>query len=214
VSHRQRSRTRPTPAATPGPARTAVSPARIRVAALAAVALAAVGAACGGSGTDGAAGNRPTDPTTLTTTPATGASPGTGIVSGALDAAGRPVADAADDTDPAPTPGSPVAAPTTLAPAQVGLPEFPARNAAGETIVLDETALLACAGAQIAWVHRGEEATAEARAVLGEAALRAAASAVGVIAGFAPALETAAAGGDLDVVDAVLSACTARGFAY
>jgi hypothetical protein len=127
-------------------------------------------------------------------------------------------------SDPAPGTTAPAGPPATtgastpvieqLSPAASGLPEVLATNSHDVPIALDETALLACANNQIAWVdlQRGDEQSAAN--YLSIAATRAAASAVQEVAAQASALESATRSFDRAVVDGFLSLCTERGFEY
>lgn len=113
---------------------------------------------------------------------------------------------------PAPTDAPP---PTALEPVSSGLPEVLSENSRGEKIRLDETALLACANNQIAWVALQQDDVAEADRVLAIAAERARTSAVPEISSAADAL-LAASEGDrrAGTVDDFLEVCVERGFEY
>lgn len=105
--------------------------------------------------------------------------------------------------------------PTTLEPVSSGLPEVLSENSRGEKIRLDETALLACANNQIAWVALQQDDVAEAERVLAIAAERARTSAVPEISSAADALAAAAEGERRTAtVDDFLEVCVERGFEY
>ncbi len=142
------------------------------------------------------------DPTT-TTTPAPGSSlPGPGD----------------DGSSPAsvPTTVPAVVAPTvTLAPAGVGVPEVPPLNEAGLPITIDETAQLACANSQFAWVALQQDDPSGATEELAVASQRAAASAVTAVSAYSDDLAGAMATNDpLVIVEAFLDLCVANGFEY
>jgi hypothetical protein len=104
---------------------------------------------------------------------------------------------------------------TTPLPAHSGVPTQPVSNSQGQPIVLDETALLACAKDQIAGVEFRQHDSAGAAASLTIAAERAAASAVPEVKAAAGSLRTAAVSGSpQDDVDGFLALCTQRGFEY
>lgn len=147
---------------------------------------------------------------------------------------GAPVTDpgAPDTTDPAapadgdasPTTDAPrttakpagsAGATTSLLPAASGLPEVLTKNSQGQDIALDETALLACAQNQIAWVALEQESPAEAADALRIASDRAADSAVDEVKAASAGLDAAADGTERRAtVDDFLALCVARGFEY
>ncbi|MDH4148687.1 MAG: hypothetical protein OEY23_26335 [Acidimicrobiia bacterium] len=95
------------------------------------------------------------------------------------------------------------------------MPDTPFVNERGERIGLDETALLACANNQFAWVAllQGNRDTADPE--LATAATRAAASLVPEVAALAPELRAAAARGDDEAratAQRFLDLCRERGF--
>ncbi len=103
----------------------------------------------------------------------------------------------------------------TLPPASVGLPEEPPINEAGDPITLDETALLACAHAQFAWVSLQADDVAAADLEIAGAATRAEASAVPAVVALADDLRDASTSGDrLVPVQGLLDTCVANGFEY
>lgn len=132
--------------------------------------------------------------------------------------------EAGTGVDPGPQPTAPVAAVAVeaeeggpvveeLAPARVGLPPVLEKNEAGTGIALDETALLACANNQFAWVALQQSQNEGAATEFGRAAARAQASAVPEVLAQAPVLQGAMASGDpLAVATGFLELCKARGF--
>ena len=104
---------------------------------------------------------------------------------------------------------------TALLPASTGLPPVLSKNSQGVDIKLDETALLACAQNQIAWVALQSGSADEASAALDIAAQRAAASAVPEVKSSATTLrEASTSSSPRAEVDRFLAFCVASGFEY
>ncbi|MFN8050389.1 MAG: hypothetical protein U0Q22_03045 [Acidimicrobiales bacterium] len=104
---------------------------------------------------------------------------------------------------------------TSLLPARSGLPSVAPKNSKGQPILLDETALLACAQDQIASVSLKQGASNSAATALTLAAQRAEASAVAEVKASAASLRAAAASGSPQAeVDRFLALCVDRGFEY
>lgn len=172
------------------------------------VALGALAVAVAGGCADDAT-ERGADAVEESTT--TAAEPST-TTAGASAATSTPVAPATGDApEPTAAPGSS----TSLLPASSGLPEVLSVNSRGEKVRLDETALLACANNQIAWVSLQTDDVAEADRVLAIAAARAEASAVPEVSGRAADLVAASEGRRrAATVDDFLELCVERGFEY
>ncbi len=95
------------------------------------------------------------------------------------------------------------------------MPDEPPLNEAGLPITIDETAQLACANNQFAWVALQQDDPAAASEELGIAAQRASASAVPEVASYAADLAGAMDSNDpLVVVEGFLDLCVAHGFEY
>lgn len=93
------------------------------------------------------------------------------------------------------------------------LPGRPQLNSAGNAVTLDETALLACAHSQFAWVALQDGDPERATSELASAALRAEASSVSEVAGRAAALGKAGAGPGLEAqLTNFLDLCRRRGW--
>ena len=104
---------------------------------------------------------------------------------------------------------------TSLRPASAGLPEVRSLNSRHEPIELDETALLACANNQIAFVSLQRSDTATATRELVAASLRAKDSDVGDVSAASNGLMVAATSADPSpTVLAFLGLCTDHGFEY
>lgn len=174
--------------------------------ALVAAALVAIAAGC----SDGELADGTVDPMVVTTTTvAPAASPD---APPAPEEPAAPVASVPTTAAPAPVRALPA---VSLRPAGSGLPEELSRNSRREPIALDETALLACAKNQIAFVELQRSDPEAAARELAAAAQRAAASAVPEVREAAASLETAATAADPSAtVLAFLGTCTARGFEY
>ncbi|MEZ5321672.1 MAG: hypothetical protein R2698_06320 [Microthrixaceae bacterium] len=173
-----------------------------------AAALALVAVGCGGDTADANSAATAKVPGVSTTAPGT---------SGSVAESGTsaPVPSSAVDADRAPAVAE--AGPTTsLLAAKAGNAGKVGENQAGKTIALDETALLACAKAQIATVEIDQGATDDALADLRAARDRALASKVGRIASFAdelsPVLTRPADARPVAV--RLVSACQELGFEY
>lgn len=189
-----------------------------RVATLA-VALATVALAAGCSDDDPTGSTASADRSTATVADASSTSvPAEGDDPAAPDATTDATSDAtADAPEPPidPSPPQPPGASTSLLEASSGLPDELIENSRGEKIRLDETALLACANNQMAWVALRTGDGAEAARVLGIAAQRAEASAVAEVKAAAAELGAAAEGQRRRaVVDDFLELCVDRGFEY
>lgn len=155
------------------------------------------------TGADGSTGS-----TGATGADGTAGTPATNGVGAPSPAASTPPS-VGDLPDPAPG----VAADAPLAPAESGLPAGSPTNSRGAAITLDETALLACANNQFAWVFLRQGDRPRAEASLTVAAARAEASAIAEIASQAVQLRTAATATEPGAtVDAFLDLCTQRGF--
>ena len=196
----------------------------------------ALGAACSDDGTEASGATAATTTiadgasTTVVATPADeSVAPDAATETTAVPVEGVEGADGAPSTT---TPGgSPLvtttiatSASTTVAPsspstsllkAASGLGEVLAKNSQGDDIRLDETALLACAQNQIAWVELQRDAPAAAAEALGIAAERAKASSVADVSDSAGALSSAASNKSPQrTVDTFLKLCTDHGFEY
>ena len=148
-------------------------------------------------------------PSSTTIGDSSGAAASTSVADATTDSAAETVETVAPEGDDT------AKSPTSLLPAKSGVPENPANNSKGEPITLDETALLACAQNQFAWVELKQGATKAASTSLAVAAERAGASAVPEIKQSAATLRTAASSGSPGTeVDRFLALCVDRGFEY
>lgn len=108
---------------------------------------------------------------------------------------------------------SPVVNGRRLPPARVGLSEVRNRNERNEPIELDETASLACANAQFAWVALLQNDPQRARDEVGDAVARAEESAVAEIKAGGGALRRASKAADFRTpIETFLSLCESRGY--
>jgi hypothetical protein len=100
-----------------------------------------------------------------------------------------------------------------LLPAGEHVPAVPPKNGADEPVTLDETALLACASAQFAWVAMQAGNDGEVDTDLGVAAIRAGESSVRAVATQSEPLARAVdISNPLPVIEKFLELCTDNGF--